>query len=297
MNIINKLKTDRYLHHKQNYSPTIQVLNPIKFMIIERIDMIHCSDADFHESFINDLAHSENQVIILSPFLSQRRASRYYSIFSSLSARQVEILIFVKPKAEQPFEIRNHYEGVENCLTNAGAIVHERAGMHEKIAFIDEKIVWHGSLNILSHNETKESMLRVECQDLVKELLSDLKIEVFHKASSDLNENDTNIKTLADQECPECGAEMKLYRNIAMWLCKNSPSCSGSSSYKESTGGLSDDPDDISLDLSCPLCNSGMQIHKGLNLRIICSSAECGFSLDRRLSDGLIRMFKRRCSK
>jgi len=33
--------------------------------------------------------------------------------------------------------------------------------MHEKVAFIDREVVWHGSLNILSHKDTTESMLRL----------------------------------------------------------------------------------------------------------------------------------------
>ena len=48
--------------------------------------------------------------------------------------------------------------------------------MHEKVAAIDGRILWHGSLNILSHNNGRESMLRFESRDLVHEILQDLGI-------------------------------------------------------------------------------------------------------------------------
>jgi len=46
--------------------------------------------------------------------------------------------------------------------------------LHQKIAVIDEKILWHGSLNILSHRDTAESMLRLEGERAPLQLLRDL---------------------------------------------------------------------------------------------------------------------------
>jgi hypothetical protein len=43
--------------------------------------------------------------------------------------------------------------------------------MHEKIAIVDEKLVWHGSLNILSHRDTSECMLRVVGAKLAARLI------------------------------------------------------------------------------------------------------------------------------
>ena len=44
--------------------------------------------------------------------------------------------------------------------------------MHEKMAFVDGEILWHGSLNIFSHRATTESMLRLAdshfCADMAK---------------------------------------------------------------------------------------------------------------------------------
>jgi hypothetical protein len=47
-------------------------------------------------------------------------------------------------------------------LRALGIAVDLRARMHQKIAILDGRVLWHGSLNILSHRDADESMLRIE---------------------------------------------------------------------------------------------------------------------------------------
>lgn len=47
-------------------------------------------------------------------------------------------------------------------LSDLGMTVDLRGRMHETIALLDGRILWHGSPNILSHRDTHESMLRIE---------------------------------------------------------------------------------------------------------------------------------------
>lgn len=75
-----------------------------------------------------------------------------------------------------------------------------RARMHEKIAIIDGRILWHGSLNILSHRDTHESMLRLEsvaaCQQLGR----------FLSAPAGRSEEDAPaFEMTTNPECPKCG--------------------------------------------------------------------------------------------
>jgi len=70
-----------------------------------------------------------------------------------------------EPLAEEPRGDR-----LIAALRDLGATVDARAQMHEKIAILDGHILWHGSLNILSHRDTHESMLRIDsptaCQQI-----------------------------------------------------------------------------------------------------------------------------------
>jgi hypothetical protein len=49
---------------------------------------------------------------------------------------------------------------LENTLTDWGAVVIHKQRMHEKLLFIDDAILWEGSLNPLSFKDTEEHMER-----------------------------------------------------------------------------------------------------------------------------------------
>lgn len=89
----------------------------------------------------------------------------------ALSVRSIRVRAYVRPRAEQPETLRRTYPGAIRNLETRGVQVLCRPGMHEKVAAIDGRILWHGSLNILSHNDSRESMLRFESRDLVHEIL------------------------------------------------------------------------------------------------------------------------------
>lgn len=59
-----------------------------------------------------------------------------------------------------------------------------KGGHHRKLAIIDRKILWEGSLNILSQNQSREFMRRIESKKLAEDLFQFLqfdKVSVFKK--------------------------------------------------------------------------------------------------------------------
>ncbi len=91
--------------------------------------------------------------------------------------------------------------------------------MHEKIALIDKKIKWVGSLNILSHNTKKEYMERIEGKNSSKEL--------FEK----FNLDDLLIqKNINGEICPKCNSNFIAlrfsYKNRQyFYSCSGYPDC------------------------------------------------------------------------
>lgn len=96
---------------------------------------------------------------------------RLLSSFHGPFSGSIRVRAYVRPRAEQPETLRPTYPGAIRNLETRGVQVLCRPGMHEKVAAIDGRILWHGSLNILSHNDSRESMLRFESRDLVHEIL------------------------------------------------------------------------------------------------------------------------------
>lgn len=120
-------------------------------------------EKSFYNQFIYDLRHCQKEVIIESPFICSSRMKVLYPIFKELVIRQVKVYVFTrdpkehpKPMAEQAeYEItRFEYLGVQPFICSGNH--------HRKLAIIDRKILWEGSLNILSQTKSREIMRRID---------------------------------------------------------------------------------------------------------------------------------------
>jgi hypothetical protein len=256
-----------------------------------------CVEHDFLDCFRADLATSRTAVIILSPFVSPSRCLNYYPVLRVLTARAVTVDVYVRPEPEQPEGLRHHFREVVRALDLAGAQVHLRPTMHEKIAVLDDTILWHGSLNILSHNDSRESMLRFESPDLVREVLADIGLLPTATPEAEPSDGSQIAAKVEAASCPICGNPMREYESAGVWLCPDSPQCQGIRPFSEVAVGLA--PTQAArgpslLDIACPLCNSKLAIRAGVIERIVCSSPDCDFALEPRLSAGIIRILRRK---
>jgi hypothetical protein len=55
-------------------------------------------------------------------------------------------------------------------LQDIGAEVLFTGGHHRKLAILDRRVLWEGSLNILSQNDSCEIMRRIESEELAREM-------------------------------------------------------------------------------------------------------------------------------
>jgi Helix-turn-helix len=128
-------------------------------------------EASFHQAFAIDLENARESVIIHSPFISQRGVERYRESIASLREREVQLCAYIQEPDDWiqrnqnilPIESSSRLEQLECSLADLqllGAHVNLRRRAHEKLAVIDDSILWEGSLNILSHRNTSERMTR-----------------------------------------------------------------------------------------------------------------------------------------
>ena len=137
-------------------------------------------ETNFYKHFTRDLLHSASEVVIESPFITTERMNKLVPIFHKLVKRGIKTYVITRdPKEHQPSyaeqserEIQ-HFEriGVQTliCLGNH----------HRKLAIIDRKILWEGSLNILSHNKSREIMRRIDSENHAKDMFGFLKLDRF----------------------------------------------------------------------------------------------------------------------
>jgi len=134
----------------------------------------------FYDAFIKDVKHSKTRVIIESPFITTKRINQLSPILSRLIRRGVAVVINTKPVEEQNALLRNMaYEGIAK-LQDIGVRVIVTAGHHRKLAIIDDDIIWEGSLNILSQNDSCEIMRRISSKQMAIQMLKFLNLDRFY---------------------------------------------------------------------------------------------------------------------
>jgi len=56
-------------------------------------------------------------------------------------------------------------------LREVGISIVFKSNIHQKFAVIDQKIVWYGSINLLSFGSAEESIMRLENLNIANELI------------------------------------------------------------------------------------------------------------------------------
>lgn len=124
----------------------------------------------FYKSFNNDLWCAGQRVYIESPFITTKRIERLLPIFEHLARRGVHITVNTRCPDEHEGEyVEQAFNAVE-VMQELGITVLYTVRHHRKLAVIDD-VLWEGSLNILSYNDSCEIMRRISSSALANEML------------------------------------------------------------------------------------------------------------------------------
>ncbi len=178
-----------------------------------------CLGSVFISKLQTEIQCAKHRIIIYSPFLTANAITQLLPYFVDAINRNCEIVIITKPIEEfQGHERQRRLECEAILLKNNLQIVHKKK-MHEKFAFIDDEIVWTGSLNILSFNgNTQEVMSRCYSKTNSQEWFELLDIQHVLDA----------LHSKEELKCPVCGKEVMMAESKDSgyyWLCSNSQGC------------------------------------------------------------------------
>jgi phosphatidylserine/phosphatidylglycerophosphate/cardiolipin synthase-like enzyme len=137
-------------------------------------------ESTFYEAFINDLLSSTKEVIIESPYITTERMRMLKPVFEELINRGVKIYVMTRDPKEHNENLEIQSEEEIHFFEVLGVQVLLCVGNHHrKLAILDRKILWEGSLNILSQIKSREIMRRIENKKLTVEMFNFLKFEKF----------------------------------------------------------------------------------------------------------------------
>ena len=183
----------------------------------------------FYSAFQKDLKKSKNKVMIASPFTMPDATAKWEPILRDLVAKDVEITILTKPASEK----KNSEDS--NLIHKNLSTVREIPKMHEKLAVLDGKVVWLGSLNILSHYKASEIMVRIESPDFAQSISMEYQYQRTAPASRKLSNITASLKKGDNCDRPGCdgvirevpaGVSKGSGRPYPAFLsCSNYPNC------------------------------------------------------------------------
>lgn len=155
---------------------------------------------DFYPALIKDLLNAEDEVIIQSAYITTWRSDMLKPVFNRLIEKGVVIYIMSRNPLEHDGLMRDQSRRELEAYKKMGIIVLPfRNKMHQKFAIIDRKILWDGSLNILSQRDSLETMTRFESEGITRRYMS------FHRLEKILgNIGQNHLKQC--ESCKEPGA-------------------------------------------------------------------------------------------
>jgi len=230
------------------------------------------TERNFYAAFFADLRKSVREIIVVSPFMTVSRTQQFLNLFHSKVAQGIEVRVFTRTLREQQGHMFQQAEMAFEGLKNVGVQVIERRGLHQKFAFIDRRVAWEGSLNILSQSEARstEHMRRLPfpktCEELIK----------LHNFGSDSEvDPGTRRQVQTDRKCEICGSTMVLVRGPhGIFVgCMNYPRCQNRYSIRRG--------DRIGTDVVCPgrndvPCGKPMVATRGrFGVYLRCSDQNC----------------------
>jgi len=157
------------------------------------------NESSFYTAFPQDLARAQKSVVLFSPFVTVGGVGRWADHLRAAVARGVAVRVLCKPPEEFGGGSTQEVAAALQRLRAQGIAIDLRAKMHEKIAIIDGDVLWHGSLNILSHKNTTESMLRIMAPGVCQELAKLITGRGGDRADPHLEQPENPL-------CPKCGA-------------------------------------------------------------------------------------------
>lgn len=149
----------------------------------------------FYSHLFRDLAAAEKRIVIYSAFLTQNRLGAVQPQLKAAVERGASVWVVTK-ELEDRGKQRPHYKRLEEALREWGVQIAHKSRMHEKLVFVDDDVVWHGSLNALSFTDTQEIMARYDNRAVAEYFAKTVCMEELLEAYSN--------GLAGERKCPFC---------------------------------------------------------------------------------------------
>ena len=139
----------------------------------DSIDIIF-DKSNFLPIFSNDIVNAARDILIVSPFVTKKRTLQMLQYLEAALRKKVRVIVVIRPVEDFRDKDKTALEGVLNSLKSAGISVVLKSNIHQKFAIMDQRIVWYGSINLLSFGNAEESIMRLDSPNIAYELIKSI---------------------------------------------------------------------------------------------------------------------------
>jgi phosphatidylserine/phosphatidylglycerophosphate/cardiolipin synthase-like enzyme len=129
---------------------------------------------NFLPIFSNDIINAKKEILIVSPFVKKRRVSQMFQYLEVALQNKTRVIVITRPIEDFKEKDQKAVNGALDLLESKGIKVIFKSDIHQKFAIMDQKIVWYGSINLLSFRNSQESIMRIESGNIANELIKSI---------------------------------------------------------------------------------------------------------------------------
>jgi superfamily II DNA or RNA helicase len=132
----------------------------------DKTNLIYDADS-FVPVIKNDFTEAKKEILIVSPFLRKKRIQTILEWLKEPIRQGILITVITRPP-----ESYKDSKLIQECiaLLQSAVSVIIKSNIHQKYIIIDNRLVWYGSINLLSFGSSEESIMRLESKELAEEL-------------------------------------------------------------------------------------------------------------------------------
>ena len=137
------------------------------------LDIIFNKD-NFLPVFTNDAISTKREILIVSPFVRKRRTIQMIQYLKVALENKYSVIVVTRPIEDFKEKDYDALRGTLDLLKSNGINIVFKPNIHQKFAIMDQKIVWYGSINLLSYGSSQESIMRIESSNIANELIKSI---------------------------------------------------------------------------------------------------------------------------
>lgn len=126
---------------------------------------------NFMTVFSNDVSSAKSDMVIVSPYMTKKRLDQMINTFSSGINSGAKLTIITRPVSDYKEKDKSSFEDMLDSIRSTGSGIIFKSNIYQKFAVIDQRIVWYGSINLLSFGSAEESIMRLDSINIANELI------------------------------------------------------------------------------------------------------------------------------